>query len=374
MKGLIATILLIPTMGLTKAEASPHFVRQWSRSSLLQQNRGFRHLNLMSPWLTDSLVLTANSVNGVKAFRRDSGAEVWSFFVSNGVEGLSVDGERVFFGGGDGNFYCLDLFSGKEIWKVDIHSESLTRPTIDAGRVYHVAGNNTLHVFDKETGETLWAKTHSAKSTMTVRGQTAPLVDTGIIFVGYSDGNMSALNSQNGRELWSKRIGDDKKFNDVDSTPVIAGSCLLVSSFANALYCMDRSNGQIKWRHDFGGFHSVYVRGDKIYYPTLNSEIHILDLNSGKLLKKIVKIKGLPSQVSGLRSMIVYGESNGGLIVRDQESLQILFSFQPGRGVFTGPSVDEKRGEIYFASREGNIYRFDLSQRPSNPLTWSQQW
>ncbi len=352
--------------------AGSHFIRSWSRSSLDSLHFGFRHLNNMSPILSENLVLVGNSVDGLKAFRRDSGAEVWNFQVKNGLEGLTLDKDKIYFGAGDGFFYCLNLSSGQVEWKKNLNSESLTRPLVVGPYVYHVAGNSTLYVFNKDNGEAVWVKTNAAKANMTVRGQTTPVLENGILYVGWSDGTFTALNAQNGREIWSKRIGDDKKFNDVDATPVLTANCILVSSFANALFCLDKTNGSIRWRHDFGGYQSVFVSEDKVYYSTLNGEIHILDSASGKLLKKITNIRGMASQLQSVGPYLVYGESQGALVVRNRDNLKKVFQFNPGRGVFAAPTLDTRLNQIYISSRERILYRFDIRNSASNPFPWSQ--
>jgi len=369
MKWLLAALFLLQA---PVSQANSHFVREWSRSSLISPHFGFRHLNNMSPILSENLVFLGNSVDGLKAFRRDSGAEVWRFQVKNGLEGLTLNNDKVYFGAGDGFFYCLDSSTGQVVWKKSLNTESLTRPLILDSYIYHVAGNSTLYVFNKENGETVWVKTNAAKSNMTVRGQTTPVLENGILYVGWSDGTFTALNAQNGREIWSKRIGDDKKFNDVDATPVLTANCILVSSFANALFCLDKTNGSIRWRHDFGGYQSVFVSENKVYYSTLNGEIHILDLASGKLLKKILNLKGLASLIQPMGPYLVYGESQGGLVVRNRDNLKKVFEFSPGRGVFASPTLDTKLNQIYFSSREGTLYRFDIKNSSSNPFPWSQ--
>lgn len=355
-------------------EASPLLSRQWTRSTLSGPHLQFRYLNRMAPILTQSMVIQGNAVDGIKAFNRKTGHEIWGLKFKNGVEGGAVlDGNKLYFGANNGQFYCVNVNSGAILWSFKLHSESLTRPLVQGAFVYHVTGNNTLYSFDKNTGQSLWVKTNAAKSNMTVRGQTAPIYEKGILYLGFSDGVFAAINAQNGRELWSKRIGDDKKFNDVDARAVISTSCILVASYANSLYCLNKNSGGIRWRHDVGGYNAVYLDTDKVYYPTVNNEIHLLDEASGKLIKKVVKIKGLSTEITGLGSYIVYGESEGRLIVRHKNSLDKVLEFSPGLGIFARPTVDEKTRQIYFVSNDANLYRLDLKKRKENPFLWAEE-
>lgn len=369
------TFLLFLCLGIvTTTWATPHFSRQWSRSTLQKPYYKFRPLNRMSPLLAENLVIQGNAVDGIMAFNRKSGHQQWALPFKDGVEGgAALDGDKIYFGANNGYFYCVDIHSGRILWNFKLNSESLSQPLVQGSKVYHVTGNNTLYAFDKKTGESLWIKTNSAKSNMAVRGQTSPVYEKGVLYLGFSDGTFVAVNAQNGRELWSKRLGDDKKFTDVDSTAILTPTCLLVSSYANALYCLNRSSGSIVWRHDFGGYNSVLAIKDKVYFPTLNGEIHLLDGASGKLLRKIVKVKGMPTGLSEYKNYVIYGESEGNLIVRKQDSLEKVTEFSPGLGMYAQPTVDAENGQVFILSNDSNLYRLDLTEAHDNPFPWSRK-
>ena len=357
-----------------KAQARFQLHRQWSRSTLHKPHYGFRHMNRMFPVLTDKLVIQGNAVDGLKAFKRGSGRQVWDFTVQDGVEGgVAVDDNRLYFGAGDGYFYCLDVNKGQILWKFLLNSESLTQPLVQGPSVFHITGNNTLYSFDKMSGRSLWVKTNAARANMSIRGQTSPVFKKGFLYLGFSDGSFSAINAKTGRELWTRQIGDDKRFNDVDARAVFSASCLLVSSFSNALYCLDRKSGQILWKHNHGGYNAVYLDRKKIYYPTVRGEIHILDGNSGKLLKKIENLKGLSTEIVGFKNYIVYGQSRGPVVIRDKNSLKEVHRFFSGRGLFARPAVDKKKREIYFVSNDANLFRLDFSGKYKNSFLWKRK-
>lgn len=371
MKWMIGFSLILMSPSLW---AQPHLSRQWSRSTLSEPHYQFRPLHRMSPLLTDEMVIQGNGVDGIRAFLRRSGRQQWSLNLFNGVEaGASLDGNRLYFGSNNGIFYCVDVNTGQILWKQNLHTEALARPLIHGGFVYHVAGNNNLYAFNKNSGEILWVQPNSAKSNMTIRGQTPPVFEKGILYLGFSDGTFAAINAQNGRRLWSKRIGDDKKFNDVDARAVLTDQCILVSSYANALYCLSKDNGEIRWRHDFGGYNAVLVSENQIYYPTVDGELHLLDAQSGKLLRKIINIPGMASEVTEMGPYIIYSESQGELVIRKKDSLEKVASFAPGLGSHARPTVDSKKKQIYLMSNAANLYRLDFKTEPENPFLWSKE-
>ncbi|MCJ8277586.1 MAG: PQQ-binding-like beta-propeller repeat protein [Bdellovibrionales bacterium] len=368
MKFLFLIILFVAS----QAWSAPHLSREWSRSTLIKPHNSFRYFNRMPPVLVKNLVVQGNAIDGIKAFDRQSGNEKWGKAFKNGVEGgATTDGQKVFFGANNGQFYSVDAATGDVLWTFPLNSESLTQPTVHGSMIFHITGNNTLYAFDKESGQSLWVRTNSIKSTMTVRGQTSPLYDKGVVYAGFSDGNFAAFTAKNGRQLWSKRIGDDKKFNDVDASAKVTDKCVLVASYANSLYCLNKTNGAILWRHDVGGFNSVLVSDNNIFYPTVDGEIHVLDADSGKLLKKIVDIKGLATEVVALDKYLIYGESEGSIVVKDKKTLATIKEFTPGNGIFARPTVDKKNNEVYFFSNEANIFKLKLSDDKGNMFPWA---
>jgi len=375
MKAWVYSFLWILGLQFVSAPASAlKLKREWARSTLQSEYLGFRQLNKMSPLLTENLVIQGNAIDGIRAFHRKSGQHEWERAFKNGVEGGAVLGDgKVYFGANDGNFYCLDAETGKTLWTTPLNSETLTAPVIQGGSVYHLTGDNTLRAFDASTGNVLWVKTRPVKALMTVRGQTQPLFADGMIYAGFSDGIFAAYDATNGFEKWTKRIGDDKKFNDVDASARIYKDCVLVASYANALYCLNKTTGSVTWQHDFGGFIPVTVVGDQIFYPTVQREIHVLDAPSGKLLKKIVLKKGLSTEVVSYKDMILYGQTKGPVVVRDKDSLEIVDTFSSGRGLFATPTVDSGRGEIFIHSNEANLFKLKLRADSRKEFPWSKR-
>ena len=258
------------------------------------------------------------------------------------------------------------------LWRHNLQSQSLAKPLIQGSSVYHVSGRNTLYAFHKDSGRSLWVKTHAPRSPMTVRGQSSPVYEKGLLYLGFSDGGFSAINAQTGREVWSKTLGDDKRFNDVDGEVVITPSCLLISSYANSLYCLDKKSGAIRWRYDKGGLSEVTLSEGKILYPTVAHGIHILEESSGKPIGQPLAVKGMATKIQKLDPYILYGESKGALVVRHKKSLAKVAEFAPGMGIDAPPQVEPKTKQIYIMSNDANLYRLDLTSKTAQSFLWSE--
>jgi outer membrane protein assembly factor BamB/uncharacterized membrane protein YhaH (DUF805 family) len=94
-----------------------------------------------------------------------SGKELWpAFQVDNGILSRpAVDAQRVYFGCRDGYLYCVGRFDGKLRWKRSMDSPILSSPVLDQGEltgrahtVFAVSSKGRVACFDAETGEVHW--------------------------------------------------------------------------------------------------------------------------------------------------------------------------------------------------------------------------
>src|ERR1700712_3312915 len=69
----------------------------WSRTTLKNEFYGFRRLNRMSPIVLETMVIASNAIDGIVAFDRGSGRQLWRIDLENGVEGgAQVAGDKLY--------------------------------------------------------------------------------------------------------------------------------------------------------------------------------------------------------------------------------------------------------------------------------------
>jgi outer membrane protein assembly factor BamB len=350
----------------------------WSRSTLNKDFLGFRRLHRMAPLILDDKIIQGNAIDGIATFNRKTGSEIWRLNLRNGVEGgAQVAGDKLYFGSSDGLFYCVNVADGKVLWTFQAKAETLAAPTIDGGTVYFETGVDTVYALDAVTGKQIWFYNRQVTTSLSIRGSTKPTVTADSVYVGFSDGFIVSLKRRDGSLQWERKVGRGNRFKDVDATPVIDGTTLYVASFDGTLYALKMESGDIVWSVDQGAYVPVTLGqdrfSDRLYYSTAGSAILVLDKHTGKLLKSIPVQHGIPTQVSIYKGFIVYGESEGSLIVADQESGAVAAHFDPGHGLVARPTVLEPSGEAYFISNGANLYGMKLSlTRHADRLPWEK--
>ena len=358
-----------------------HFVLEnsWARTTTKGEFLGFRRMNRMSPIVLEKLVIEANAVDGVVAYERLSGRQVWRLDLVNGVEGgAQAVGDKLFFGSSNGQFYSVESATGKVLWTFPVRAETLAAPTIEKGVVYFMSGADVVYALDAETGKQLWLYNRQLTGNLSIRGTTRPVVAGEALLVGFSDGFLVSLRKRDGALNWEKKLGRTNRFKDVDATPVVDGPDAYVASFDSALYSVKIETGDINWSLDDGAYVPVTLGRDRwadlLYYSTANGRIHIVDKRSGKISHTIVLKHGIATQVSLFQNYLVYGESEGNFMVVDAENGKPISHFDPGHGLVSRPSIVESTGEAYFISSSANLYAMKLgSVSEAYRLPWERR-
>lgn len=346
----------------------------WVRSTISKNYAGYRRMNRMSPLLYKNILIQSNAIDGIIAFRKDSGTELWKFNVRNGVEaGAVVSGDRLYFGASDGHFYCLNPSSGKVLWSFETHVETLSLPTVENSVVYFETGAGVVFALDANSGKQLWLYNRGTTQSLTIRAGTQPVIDNENLLVGFSDGFLVSLRKRDGILAWDKKLAHIGRFKDVDATPVIDGDIIYISNFDGALYALKRQNGEVIWQHDEGGYTSPLVTKESIFYATTSGFIQSLDKNSGKIQWSTAVKKGIATQPNLYKGYLIYGESEAGLVVADAQTGKLVARFEPGRGLVAQPSIDRETGDVYFISNDANLYAMKFKfEKASERLPWQQ--
>ncbi|KYG61236.1 PQQ-binding-like beta-propeller repeat protein [Bdellovibrio bacteriovorus] len=329
----------------------------WVRQTTEKDNLGFRKINRMTPVLAGDLVIQGNGLDGLVAYEKESGQLKWRLPIQNGIEpSATIIRDRLFVGASDGNFYSISASTGEIQWSFATKAENLSAPLLEEGVVYFLAGNNVFYALDAATGRQIWLYSRQDTSQFSIRGGSQAAFKNGTLYVGFSDGSLVALNAQTGAVVWELQLNRNKRFRDIDATPVIDGNQLYIAGYDDKLYCVSVDKGEVLWRIDGGGYSAVTMAGDKIFYPTTNGEVWALKKSNGDKVWTYKLKDGIASQVKTYKGTLVFGESQGSLRFLDPNTGSALGSIEPGRGILSSPQVDEKAGRVYFISGEANLF------------------
>lgn len=328
----------------------------WAQDTLKQPNHKFRKINRMTPVIYKNSLVVGNALDGLVAYDLRSKSELWRLAIPQGVEASgAVVRDTLFVGSNNGKVYSVDMAKGTINWEFDTKSEVVAEPLLDEGVLYFISGAQSVYALDASSGKQIWIYSRQDTSgSMTIRGGSKPALSNGVLYSGFSDGSLVALNSKTGTEQWEITLNRNTRFKDIDSSPVIDEDILLINSYDDKLYCISKNKGEIMWSSPYGGSSTPLVDGDRIFSGSSRGEMVALNKKDGALLWKHETTHGIYIEPIVFNSLILTGESQGQLLMLNKIDGSVTGAFEPGRGVFSKPVTQQNK--IYFISGEGNLY------------------
>jgi outer membrane protein assembly factor BamB len=319
----------------------------------------------------------------VMALSEKDGTELWATAIGTvranggGYPGPrcspTVDGDHVYALGLNGDLLCLNVESGKEIWRRDLLDKELKgspggwgyseSPLIDGDKLLITPGGSTatLAALNKKTGETIWKGKVPEGDGAHYSSIIAVEMDGQRQYVQFLSGGVVGLDG-NGKFLWRynkpangtancstalfhdncvfaassygvggglvklTKSGDKVKADEVYFTRSMKnhhGGMLLLDGYVygsdeGQFTCLDFKTGEIAWAEGKAGKGSVAAADGRIYLRNEGGPIVLIEINPKKYIEHgrfdLPKKSGQPSWSHPVIA-------NGKLYIRDQDML-----------------------------------------------------
>ena len=282
-----------------------------------------------------------------------------------GYSSLAIAGGRIYTMGVRGEreyVIAFDASTGKEIWATasgDRYKDSRGdgprgTPTVDGDRLYSLGGNGDLSAIDTKTGRVVWAMNVLQK----FGGQNpnwgiseSPLVIGEKVFVnaGGPDASVIALNKKDGALIW-KSQSDAAGYSS--AMPVQVGSTTQVVFFTHQRALgVDLKDGRLLWSYqkasnDVANVATPVVRGNRVFVSS--------DYGTGAALVEI-KADGTAQEVYFTKEMKNHHSSSiliGDYLYGFSSGILTAMKFDTGEVAWKDRSVG--KGSLVYA--DGNLY------------------
>lgn len=256
----------------------------------------------------DGLVFAANTKGSLIALDAASGAEEWRYETDGVIIGspncISAQ-EVLILDQAEGALHCVDMETGKRVWKTDGVERCDGAPGVGAEYIAFGSCLAQLHVY-KPDG------THAGNIDVGGDAQIAGgvAVDGHLAFAGVRDGGMICFDLKTMETVWSSDESEDQTF----STPAVTDGQVVYSSDNGFVYAVKKSDGSTVWAFDTGGLPtSPVVAGDQVVV-TADGVLYVLGLKDGAglWLKEISDEITSPALVDG---RIMVGAEDGTISV-----------------------------------------------------------
>lgn len=214
---------------------------------------------------------------------------VWKFKSDDRIYSSPIiEGDVIYVGSGDHNFYAIDKNTGAEIWNFKTGGAVHSSPFILNNNVYFGSADGNLYAVNKEDGELLWKfKSEGEKSYgLWDYYLSSPKGDKETIYWGSGDGNVYAIEGNSGELKWKFETADI-----VHASPVVYNGNIYIGSFDGYFYCIEKEKGTLVWKFKTVGAtyfpkgeiqKAALIKDDIVYFGSRDYNIYALDAKTGR--------------------------------------------------------------------------------------------
>lgn len=347
-----------PPMPLTKISKPIRIKSVWRHD--LGGGAGKLDLNLVVA--ADHGNVFASSAKGeVYAFNGKTGKRVWETRTGHHVDaGPGVGGGLVLMGAADGTVLALDEKDGKKRWSAHLGSSVLAVPEAAEGVVVVRTVDGHVYGLDASDGSQLWSYASNEPS-LTLRGQSAPLIAGDQVVVGFDNGKLAALSLYDGTVQWERVVASPngsseiERLVDIDADPVRAGGHVYAVAYHGRAVEVALDSGSILWSTSMSATAGIAVGPNNLYVTTADSAVVALDRTTGaSVWSQKAMLRRSLSGPAVVGDYVVVGDYQGYAQWLSRKDGAILGRVQvDSDGIQASPVVVGKR--VYVYGRGGEL-------------------
>jgi len=209
------------------------------------------------------------------------GTKKWVFETEGEiVSGVNFAGDKMLFGSGDENLYCLSL-DGKKLWEFKVAGGPVMgTPAVVGDRTFAAGCDSKLHVIDIANGKEVAA--------LDLDGQVgaAAAVVGEQLYVGTMSNQVLAINWKKPDVAWKYEAA--KRQQPFFSSAAVTDKLVVIGGRDKRVHGLDRKTGKAAWTFPTEGRvdSSPVIIGDRVCVGSLDHKLYILDLAKGTEVQK----------------------------------------------------------------------------------------
>ncbi len=358
----------LPELPVIQAKFNPTI--SWQE----QVGDGVEHyFSRLRPVIYNDVVYAASREGTVSAFNFADGKTLWSvdlrddaeaFFASKKSQrlsgGLSVAYGKLYIGTENGEVMALDLDDGKIIWRIKVQGEVMAEPVGGEGLLIVNTSAGHLIALHPDTGEKRWQFDQEV-APLTLRGISTPIVESGGVIFGRSDGKLCVVIAETGLEAWQQSVAtavgasELERLVDVDTKPVLSGSTVYALAYNGNLIASDVQSGRIKWKKEYSSYRNLAYDAGTLYLTDVSGNVYAVNAFDGKeqWQQTVLARRGL-TDVYADGDYLVIGDNLGVIHWLDKSTGELVSRLElDDDGFFVG-AVGE-RNKVVVMTRDGEL-------------------
>ena len=338
----------------------------------------------LSPRIAADVVFIADAYGLVEARDRFSGAIKWRVRVGRpDSKGLLAIGDRsdpsfvsggvgigaglVFVGTTRAEVIALNANDGSIAWRVKVSSEVLAPPAASEDLVVAQAGDGRLHALEVADGSTRWVF-DSQVPILSLRGTAGPVIDSGVVYAGFANGKLVAIDSQTGGPLWEQRVSlpqgtsELDRVVDIDGSPLVTRNFIYASSYQGVTRAFRRTDGAIIWERPIASHENSATGTGLVYFISDDDEIIAIDEQTAQEVwrQDALRNRNLSSPVA-FGNYVIVGDESGYLHVLAQSDGRFVSRRKVGTSGVRS-AMDQRDGVVFVYTNNGQLFALEVKR------------
>lgn len=340
-------------------------------NNILWESQLFNDYSDSAPVIVDGKVYIGSNLGIFYCLDAYTGEEIWNYSLGSnfGVGTPALFDNKVYFGGTSNPnvcLYCLNANTGNDVWIFMTNGVAICSVTVADEKIYFCSQDDSFYCLNAYTGEEVWNSSIGS-------GSISPVVTDGKLYVG---GNkLYCLNANTGNEIWNYNTGV------LVYPPTVCNGKVYVGEAYQKFYCFNAETGAKIWDYTAGNppYSTPAVAYGKVYFsnggiPPGDGKLTCLNAETGGKIWD----REFPYRYQDSSPAIADGKvyfSNGNIFCMNADNGQIIWEYETLAGLSSSAIAN---GKLYIGNNDGVIYCFgeddgirppivDFTWTPSNP-------
>ena len=280
----------------------------------------------------------------------------WQFDAGAGFSSAPaiISGGFLVVGTLDGEIHVLDVAKGEEKMSRDFGSAVVGTPLLDGQHLILSLGHDeeSLVCYDLIKGSTVW-KVRAGDI------DTSPLLIDSSVIVASTDGVVYSIDRVAGTLQWKFRVPSDNRTATIHSSPASDGRSVFFGTDEGSLISIDLHTGKEIWTMAAGGaiLSTPSVSAGVVYVGSLDQIEYAVDAGTGKLIWKSPLGSRIFSSQAVDSFRVYVGTAGRSLFALDRQTGSVDWKFTAEGPISSAPLIS---GEIvYVGSLDRSLYALD---------------
>jgi outer membrane protein assembly factor BamB len=268
-----------PPAPLTDIEAAVKLALNWKLDTRAADNTAAYRLR---PLIIGNRAYTIDTSGLIACVDIATGKKLWKYETDlSALSGLSGNENLVIATSGDGDIVAFQMVEKglDPLWKTRVSSEIRATPVVNDNQVFVRSADGKLQSLAASDGSQQWVVSGRVPA-LSLTGNSEPLVDAQLVYAGFDDGKLIAFDRRNGKTRWETTISiasgrtEVERLVDLDGQFLMRNGVIYVASFQGRLAAV------------VAAFQSMAIDDDAIYLSADNSDLWSIDRRTGSAFWK----------------------------------------------------------------------------------------